>query len=405
MSMRAEPVGGPLVTPGTRALAALFGVATLIIGWRLVAGLGATTALNDGYPLGLWIAFDVVTGTALACGGYAVAILVYILNKGRYHALVRPALLTSALGYSLAGFGVFLDIGRWWAIWKVPVYFWHWNFNSALLEVALCIMSYVLVAWIELSPAFLEKWRDGKQLILRRVARTALPKLEKASVWVIALGLVLPTMHQSSLGTLMLLAGSRLDPLWRTRLLPLLFLISCVSMGYAVVVFESALSSVAFRRRPETAMLASLARFIVPLQIVFLVLRVGDLAWRGNLGLLFAGNSRSTMALIELALFATPVVMLASAARRRDLGNLFRAALVMMFAGGLYRFDTYLVAFAPGANWSYFPSVPELMITVGLVAFEVLAYIVIVRTFPILSAAASASGELSGRTVDTRSGA
>ena len=154
-------------------LAALFGVATLIIGWRLVAGLGATTALNDGYPLGLWIAFDVVTGTALACGGYAIAILVYILNKGRYHALVRPALLTSALGYSLAGFGVFLDIGRWWAIWKVPVYFWHWNFNSALLEVALCIMSYVLVAWIELSPAFLEKWRDGSQLILRRVARTA----------------------------------------------------------------------------------------------------------------------------------------------------------------------------------------------------------------------------------------
>src|SRR5919204_6362924 len=106
MGAPAEPIGGPIVTRTTRALAGLFGVAVLLIGWRLVAGLGATTALNDGYPLGLWIAFDVVTGTALACGGYAVAILVYVLNKGRYHALVRPALLTSALGYSLAGIGV-----------------------------------------------------------------------------------------------------------------------------------------------------------------------------------------------------------------------------------------------------------------------------------------------------------
>jgi Ni/Fe-hydrogenase subunit HybB-like protein len=140
-----------------RALAVVFGLGAVVMLWRLVAGLGPTTALNDGYPLGLWIAFDVVTGTALACGGYAVAILVMILNKGRYHPLVRPAILTSALGYSLAGFSVFLDIGRWWYIWKVPLYFWHWNFDSALLEVALCIMAYVVVLWVELAPAFFEK--------------------------------------------------------------------------------------------------------------------------------------------------------------------------------------------------------------------------------------------------------
>jgi Ni/Fe-hydrogenase subunit HybB-like protein len=386
MTVRAEPVGGPLVTPVTRALAGLFGIAALTIAWRLVAGLGATTALNDGYPLGLWIAFDVVTGTALACGGYAVAILVYVLNKGRYHPLVRPAVLTSALGYSLAGFGVFLDIGRWWAIWKVPVYFWRWNFNSALLEVALCIMTYVVVLWIEISPALLERFTDSTILPLRRVARTLPAKIERASIWIIALGLLLPTMHQSSLGTLMLLAGSRLDPLWRTPLLPLLFLISCVAMGFAVVVFEAALSSLAFKRRPEMAMLSSLAAIIVPLQMLFIGLRVADLWWRGSLGLLFAGGTRSVMAAIEFVLFAAPILMLASARSRRDLGALVRGAMVMMFAGAVYRFDTYLVAFTPGANWSYFPSVGELAITVGLVAFEVLAYIVIVKTFPILAA-------------------
>jgi Ni/Fe-hydrogenase subunit HybB-like protein len=390
MTMRAEPVGGPLDTTATRVLAALFGLAALTIAWRLVTGLGTTTALNDGYPLGLWIAFDVVTGTALACGGYAVAILVYVLNKGRYHPLVRPALLTAALGYSLAGFGVFLDIGRWWLIWKVPLYFWHWNFNSVLLEVALCIMAYVVVLWIELSPALLERFTDSPVLPLRRLARTVPPIVERASVGLIALGLLLPTMHQSSLGTLMLLAGPRLDPLWRTPLLPLLFLLSCVAMGFAVVVFESALSSAAFRRRPETGMLASLAAIIVPLQLVFVALRIGDWWYRGVLGLLFAGGGRPALAAIELVFFLAPVVMLAATGSRRDLGSLVRAAMVMMFAGALFRFDTYLVAFTPGANWSYFPSVGELVITTGLVALEVLAYIVIVKTFPILATRARA---------------
>jgi Ni/Fe-hydrogenase subunit HybB-like protein len=386
MSLRAEPVGGPLVTPVTRVLAGLFGLAALTIVWRLLAGLGATTALNDGYPLGLWIAFDVVTGTALACGGYAVAILVYILNKGRYHALVRPALLTSALGYSLAGFGVFLDIGRWWAIWKVPVYFWHWNFNSTLLEVALCIMSYVVVLWIELSPVLLEPYRDSSVLPLRRLARRVPPLVERASIFIIALAILLPTMHQSTLGTLMLLAGSRLHPLWRTPILPLLFLISCVAMGFAMVVFESAFSSVALKRRVHIGMLASLASIIVPLQLLFVVLRLGDLWWRGDLGLLVGGGGRAAIAALEYAAFLAPAVMLASTRRRRDLGVLVRAAMAMMFAGALYRFDTYLVAFTPGAHWSYFPSVGEIVISVGLVAFEVLAYIVIVKTFPVLEA-------------------
>jgi len=132
-------------------------------------------------------------------------------------------------------------------------------------------------------------------------------------------------------------------------------------------------------------MLASLAGIIAPLQLVFVVLRLGDLWWRGSLGLLFAGGGRSAVAAIEFVVFLAPVVMLASPRSRRDLGALLRAAMVMMFAGALYRFDTYLVAFMPGAQWSYFPSVPELTITAGLVAFEVLAYIVIVKRFPILA--------------------
>jgi Ni/Fe-hydrogenase subunit HybB-like protein len=389
----ATPVGGRLMTPPMRVLFGLFGLGVLMIAWRLVAGLGATTAMNDGYPFGLWIAFDVVTGTALACGGYAVAMLVYILNKGQYSPLVRPALLTSALGYTLAGIGVALDVGRWWGLWKVPLFFWRWNFNSALLEIALCIMAYVVVLWIEMAPVFLEKFKDGPNPALRRVAHRALPILRRAAVWIIALGLLLPTMHQSSLGTLMLLAGSRLHELWRTPLVPLFFLLTCVSMGYAVVVFESAFASIAFGRKPETALLAGLAAIIAPLQVVVVALRLGDLAWRGNLGSLFAGDVRSMMAGAEILLFLAPAVMLASAAGRRSLANLVRASMVMMFAGALYRFDVFLVAFTPGEHWSYFPSVPEILVTVGLVSAEIIAYVYIVRNFPVLSGGRQAAPE------------
>lgn len=385
MSTQAAPIGGPLMTSGTRVLAGLFGLGVIAIAWRLLAGLGSATALNDGYPFGLWIAFDVVTGAALACGGYAVGILVYILNQGKYHPVMRPAMVTSALGYTLAGVGVGLDVGRWWSLWRVPLFFWHWNFNSALLEVALCIMAYIAVLWLRLAPALLEPYTSGPDSSLQRFAVKFSVIIDKLSVPMIALGLVLATMHQSSLGTLMLLAGSRLHILWRTPLLPLMFLASCISMGYAVVVFESAFSSVAFRRKPEIEMLAGLAGAMVPTLWIVVLLRVGDLVWRGQVGALFAGDGRSVMATLEIVFFLIPVVMLASPAQRRDLGNLVRAAMAMIFAGALLRFDTFLVAFMPGANWAYFPSVPEMAVTIGLVSFEVLAYVVIVKTFPILS--------------------
>src|SRR5215470_11282988 len=138
MRTEARPVGGTIFTRPFKVLLLLFVASAVVIAWRFAAGIGPVTALSDGYPWGIWIAFDVVTGTAFACGGYAVALLVYILNRGRYHPLVRPAILTSALGYSIAGLSLVVDVGRPWNFWRVPVFFWQWNFDSALLEVALC---------------------------------------------------------------------------------------------------------------------------------------------------------------------------------------------------------------------------------------------------------------------------
>lgn len=387
MSERARAVGGPIFTRPVRLFAALFAVGALMILWRLVAGLGATTALSDGYPWGIWIAFDVVVGTALACGGYAVGLLVYVLNRGRYHPLVRPAILTSALGYTIAGVSVFLDIGKPWIMWKVPLFVWSWNLNSALLEVALCIMTYMFVLWIELSPAFLERLAEGPESAGKRFAQKALPILEKSLLWIMGLGLLLPTMHQSSLGSLMVLTGPKLHPLWWSPFLPLLFLISCIAMGYAAVVFESTLSTRFFGRRPETKMLAGLSGAMLPVLGGFLVLRFADLAYRGKLGLAFAFDRFALAFWVEIALMALPLVLLAPAARRRDPGNLFRAAMSMMLAGAVYRFNTYLVAYRPFDDVHYFPSAPELLITLGLVSLEVVGYVTIVKLFPIISGA------------------
>ncbi len=366
------------------ALAVFAGIAGILVIWRFIVGLGASTALNDGYPWGLWIAFDVVTGTALSCGGYSVAILVYILNRGKYHPLIYPALVTSAFGYTIAGLSVVIDVGRPWIAYKLP-FFWHWNLNSVLLEVALCIMTYTVVLWLELSPAFLEGARTSTYSLFRRIGDTGLPVAEKSLPWLAALGMLLPTMHQSSLGSLMLLSGPRLHPLWSTSLLPLLFLLSCIAMGFGAVVIEGALSSKFLGRKSETDMLAGLGFAMLPLLGLYLGIRLIDLGIRGQLGALFAFDLYSVMSLIELALFVIAGVMLATDRRRRDLGNLFRAAMLLVLAGALYRFDVFLVAFQPGPNWSYFPSVTEILITCGFVAGEIAGFIVLINLLPIMT--------------------
>ncbi len=386
---RPAPVGALSFTGPLKVVAAVAGVGAVAILWRFAAGLGASTALNDGYPWGLWIAFDVVVGTALACGGYALAILVYVLNKGEYHPLVRPALLAGALGYSMAGFSVVLDLGRYWSVWKVPLFVWHWNFNSVLLEVAVCIMTYTVVQWIELAPAFLERARDAGWPALRNVAQKSLPVLERALIWVIALGVLLPTEHQSSLGTLLMLSGHRMHPLWQTVFLPLLFLTSCIPMGYATVVFESILSSRLLRHEPEIDMLGRLGAIVVRLQVLWVALRFADVAARGELGRVVALSSYTTMFWLEIGFALSPVFLFASKARREHAATLFRGAMLLMASGALYRFDVFMFAFNPGGNWSYFPSVGEISVSAGIVALEILAFVLVIHYFPILSGAAT----------------
>lgn len=367
------PVGGRLLSPVTFVLGVLILAALAILAVRFIYGLGAVTNLNDGNPWGIWVVADVVIGSAFACGGFSVAMLVYIFNKGEYHPLVRPALLASLFGYTLAGVGVLFDLGRWWNFWHIlaPGYA---SPNSVMFEVAACISLYIIVMWIEFSPTFFEKWgmKDARR------------KVNKAMFFFIALGTVLPMMHQSSLGSLLVVFGTQIHPLWQTIVLPLIFLISAITIGYAVVLFESCLAAAGYRRTIEMHLLTPLSKIMLGMLGVFLAVRFGDLVFRGALGYAFEGSVQAVMFWLETACFVAPFVLLKSEAARRNPARLFVAGGLLMLGGVLLRINAFLVGYDTGEGWSYFPSVPEMLVTFGMFAIEILAYIVITRRFPVL---------------------
>jgi Ni/Fe-hydrogenase subunit HybB-like protein len=368
-----KPIGGKIITKPFLVCAALVAIAGIIVIKRFIFGIGSVSNLSDGYPWGIWIAYDVVAGTAIACGGYSMALLVYVFNKGEYHPLVKPALMASMFGYTLAGLSILVDIGRYWQAYNLFLP-WYTNINSVMFEVAFCVSLYISVLWVEFSPTFAE-WLEAKGLK---------KMLDRVMFVFIAVGLLLPTMHQASLGTLMIISGKKLSPLWQTGFLPLLFLISAISMGYAIVIFESLVSSIGFKREMETPILGKIAGLIPPLLGVYLVVRFGDLIFRGQLGLAFAFNFKSLMFIVENILYVIPLVLLLSPANRKSAQKLFIAAVSLLLAGFIYRFNAFLIGFDPGAGWQYFPSFSELMITIGAISLEIMAYLIFVKKLPVL---------------------
>jgi Ni/Fe-hydrogenase subunit HybB-like protein len=383
------PVGGRLMTGPMKVLLLIVGIGAMVTLWRFFTGIASVSNLNDGYPWGVWISIDVVVGTAIGCGGFAIGLLVYILNKGQYHPLVRPAVLTSLLGYGLAVIAVMIDLGRWWGLWKVPTHIWRWT-HSPQLEVALCVAAYVMVLLVEISPAFFEKWKDSSNPTLRSLSERGISFMERALVWVLALGLLLPAMHQSSLGTMMLLPGPRMNPLWSTPWLPFFFLVNCIIIGFAVVVLEATFSAVAFGRKRETTMLASLSKVIAWVATFWVAFRVVEVAITGKFAYIASGKGIAFLGEVVLTLIGALILF---SGCRHVAGWQVRAAMLLLLGGIAHRVNTYLVAFTPGENYSYFPSVPELFITFGIIAAEVAIYLAIVKTFPILSGKHSAAGK------------
>lgn len=349
-------------------------IAVFFLAERFIYGIGAVTNMNDGYPWGIWIAYDVVVGTGLACGGYAIALLVYIFHKGEYSPLVRPALLASMFGYTLAGVSVIFDLGRYWQAYNIFLP-WRSNLHSVMFEVAWCIGIYTLVLWVEFAPTFLERFKAEK---LQK-------RLNRVIFVFIAMGVLLPTMHQSSLGTMMLMAGHKLSPLWRTGYLPLLFLISALIMGYAVVIFETTLAGIGFKRPSEVDILGKISALMPWMLAFYLVLRIEDVNLRGYLAEALSGGFEANMFVVENVLHLIPMLILMYPQNRNNPRLLFISAVFMMLGGSLYRLDTYLIGFDPGTGWQYFPSVSEILITFAIIATEIIGYLWFVKRMPVFT--------------------
>ena len=384
MKTQTRPVGGKLFTPTFRVLLVVWVIATAVLAVRLVWGLGAVTALNDGYPWGLWIALDVAVGTGLASGGWALALLVYVFNRGRHHPLVRPALVTSFLGYTAAATATVFDVGRYWNLWRVPFAPRDWNGSSVLLRVALCELAYIAVLAVEIAPAFLERWQDGEDARLARFAERVLPGLKRVLPFVIALGLLFPILHQAGLGSLLLVAETKLHPLWHTSALPLLFVVTSLSMGYAIVCLESTLSGLAFHRRSGSHLLGAIGRVVAGTAVAFVVIRFADLLASGRLALTLSSGRLSFAFWAETLLLLVAATLFFRRGSRENVGLEVQAGLLALAGAALYRVDVFLVAFDPGPGWSYFPSMGELAITAGLVAAETMLYLLLVRRLPVL---------------------
>jgi len=253
---------------------------------------------------------------------------------------------------------------------------WYANANSVLLEVALCIGAYCLVLWIEFSPVLLQKFN----------AENLNRKFNKVMFVFIALGILLPTMHQSSLGSVMIAAGKKLYPLWWTPWLPLLYLISALTMGYAFVIFESGISTLRHKTPDENHLLQKISALFPYLIGVYFIIRFGDLIYRGQLGLAFKGDLLGNLFLIENILLVIPMVILAFPGQKSK-RTLFFSAVSLILAGSMFRFNSYIMGFNPGDNWTYFPAAAELLITFGIVSVELMVYLWFIKKLPVFARA------------------
>ena len=375
-----RPIDRPFWSPGVLVLLGVMlagGVALMV---RFIFGLGYATNLSNTNPWGIWIGMDVASGVALAAGGFTTAALAHIFGRHAYEAVTRPALLTAALGYTFVAFAVFVDIGRSWAIWK-PVFF-H-NYNSALFEVAMCVMIYLSVLWIEMVPILAEKW-GSKIRILGWFNR----KLS-SFMWIfIVLGVVLSCMHQSSLGTLMVIAPTKIHALWYTPFLPLLFLLSAFAVGYPMVIVETNLATTSLGLSSEMEVLTPLSRFTIVTLGLYMSLKLWDLMHRGVLSLAFDGTLAANSFLAELGLgVILPWTLLLFPSVRRSRRGLFFAALLIVGGALLNRVNVFLVAYTPQTGTiPYFPSIGEILVTAGAVAAIMFLYRTLVTFAPVLSA-------------------
>jgi len=380
MSDTKTATGGTLLTPFNIVAGLILVMGSVITVLRFTGGLGAVSNLSDYNPWGLWIGFDLLVGVALAAGGFVTSAACYIFGLKRYHSAVRPAILTAFLGYALVVFALHYDVGR---PWRLPYPFiMQPGTTSLLFEVGACVALYLTVLFIETTPAALEWLGLGR---LRSI-------VVKLTLLLTIFGVVLSTLHQSSLGALFLIAPSKLHPLWYSGYLPVYFFISAIIAGLSMVIFEGSLAHKHFHDKMDETHLAEAdgvtlgfgkaAAFVL---FGYFVIKVVGLAVDNNWHYLATGWG--AWFLVEIIGFVLlPCYLYAVGARDKNVKLIRRTSGLAVLGIILNRLNISLIAFnyhLPSSE-RYFPHWMEIGITLFVVTIGVLVYRFIVTHMPIL---------------------
>ena len=349
---------------------------------RFTKGLGAATHLSDRFPWGLWIGFDVICGVGLAAGGFTLAAIVHVFHLRRFHPILRPSILTAFLGYALVAVALLIDLGKPYNIWHPLV---MWNPHSVMFEVAWCVMLYLTVLALEFSPAVFE--RLGMQKPLKLLKAITIP--------LVIVGVLLSTLHQSSLGSLFLIVPSKLHPYWYSPLLPLFFFISAVGVGMAMVIFESNLSARAFGQEIELPLLASLGKAMAGVLIVYGILRLQDLWRRGALVHLREPSTETILFVLEIVLgLLIPLFLLLLRRVREDREGIFAAAVLVITGFLLNRLNVSITGLEYSAHAHYFPKWTEVAVTLSMVGIGFVCFALAARYLNVFEV--EPSGEMRG---------
>jgi Ni/Fe-hydrogenase subunit HybB-like protein len=352
----------------------LAGGAILLV--RLVRGLGAVTNLNDRFPWGLWIGIDVLGGVAMAAGGFLIAGAVYILNMKKYKPIVRASILNAFFGYLLAATAITMDIGLPWNIWHPIV---MWQIHSVMWIVAIHVVLYTSTLATESSPMFFEKLGMEK----------AAGFIHKIIVPVVLFGVLLSTLHQSSLGAVYLIAAKKLSPFWYNSQVPTLFLISAVMMGLSMVSFETILSEKFFGHKADIGILSGLARGTLITGVIYFLVKLWFLYRGPGISAAFNGSMEANMYLLEMVISVVgPIILLSMKNVRENVKSIFFVNVLVISGVLLNRlnvsiFGVYRDQSATG--FSYFPTWMEFVVTLAFISFAILGFKVSVkylRVFP-----------------------
>ena len=358
------------VTPIRLVLLALTAAAVAIVIFRLVMGLGPVTNLTDAWPWGLWIGFDVLCGVALAGGGYGTALIVCILHNDKLKPIARATLLTSLIGYILVVVSLFVEIGRWWNFWMPFV---HWGYESVLFEVFVCISLYTIVQTLELC-----------EIITEKVFKMFHKFFVMVMPFLLILGVVLPTLHQSSLGALYLMMESKLHELWFSPYIFLFFLLSSFYVGPAMIAVESVLAYFSYKHLVPLPVLRTLARIGGCVMLVYLVLRFADLVYHGKLSLLGDGSFESYAFLLEIGIGLVIPLFIVFSSLVNNRMWIVAYGFLTVFGVILNRMNVVITGMISETGSMYIPAITEIVVTVGLVTGGILAYMFLCENFNIL---------------------